>query len=159
MTDQTEVDRTNFEGKLHPSQRRAVMARTGFGKLLLVLGVAAAVSTPLSSQYKLSSLPRALFWLPAILLLVCGLWIAGRPMVELLRGRVLATSGWTNVEVGGQPTGTITGQLSLDYCVTLGTRTFKVSRDVYVRVQPDQDNTAFLTPITHRVVNVAPTRR
>lgn len=156
MAAQDEVDRANFAGRLHPSQRRLVTAGTGFGKFLLVLFVLGAVFELFSSHGT-----DAWGWFAAVVLLFGGLWIVGRPLLEVLLGTVRSAHGWTNLDVdvqqrSGSSAGT-RGRVS--YKVNLGTRTFDVSRDLYVTVQGGQDNTAFFTPITHRVVNVTPTPR
>jgi hypothetical protein len=161
MAVQDEADRVNFAGRLHSSQRKEVMTGTAFGKFLLVIGVVATVLTPFSGQYDDASSPHALYWVPSVIFLVIGLWIVGRPLADVFLGRVRSVNGWTNAEVDVQQRGSSSAgsRATTHYVVNIGTNTLDVSREVYARVQSGQDNTAFFTPITHRVVNVVPTRR
>jgi hypothetical protein len=133
-----------------------VTSGTGFGKFLLVLFVLGAILTLFSSHDA-----GAWGWFAAALLLVGGLWIAGRPMLEVLLGTVRSTHGWTNLDVDVQQRGDSSAgsRGRVHYRVNIGTRTFDVDRDVYVTIQAGQDNTAFFTPITHRVINVVPTQQ
>lgn len=101
----------------------------------------------------------------AILLLLAGFWLAGRPVLEILIGKVTPVDGWTTIEARDAPKITYaTGgspnmrKLRAAYLLNVGARTFKVDRDVYVLAEPDQRNTVFLLPLTKRVISAMPAR-
>jgi hypothetical protein len=165
MVDQAEVDRTNFAGKLHPSQRKIVMEGAGAGYFLLVFGCLIGGLVPLSDHKGLPT--AAAVGMPLSLasaFVLGGLILVVRRRFHVLRGKVRMTSGWTSIEARDQPQKNLTGptlnprKLGADYIVNIGAQTFHLTRDLYVRVQPDQDNTAFISTFRQRVVNIAPTR-
>lgn len=155
------MDKANLAGRLHPSQRRQVLHGTFAGFAFLVLGVVCCALAPISPG------PVAAPLAFAILLLAAGLWLAGRPVLEILLGKVAPVEGWTTVEArdaeqityatagGGSPN---MRTRRADYLLNVGARTFKVDRDVYALARPDQKNTVFLLPLTKRVVNAVPER-
>jgi hypothetical protein len=165
VVDQDEVDRANFAGRLHPSQRKIVMEGAGPGYFLIVFGCLICGFVPLS-DHKSSSTAAAvgmpLFLAAAFVL--GGLVLVVRRLLHALRGQVRMTSGWSTIEARDQPSIKVRANYDprkqrADYIVNVGAHTFHVDRELYVRVQPDQDNTAFISTFKERIVNVAATRR
>jgi hypothetical protein len=166
MINQYELDQENFAGRLHRSQRRRVIAGIIPGLLVLIGGlvviVLAVVTVPDASPASL------LYLIPVFAAVAFGLWIVGRRVLELGAGRVTAFSGWTGQEISIYDSETRShpdyGKRALadvgrgtTYSFKIDEREFRVDRELYERIQPECNNTAFLMPRTKRVVNVART--
>jgi hypothetical protein len=166
MAEQEEINRANFAGRLHPAQYRRVMAGTAFGFVILYLALFCFVAGRFAG-----SNPNAVggpVWtlIIGLPLLLWGLWLMGRPLLEVFRRRVTSVSGWTNIQVEDKPQITYTSGMKPDmrkergvYLVNIGTQTFSVDRDLYVLVEPDRENTAFLVLPSRRPVSIVPTEQ
>ncbi|WP_236789960.1 hypothetical protein [Amycolatopsis sp. GM8] len=105
------------------------------------------------------------YLLPEVALLVWGLWLTLRRVLDVTDGRVVAITGWTGPDVGeqihspadyGKRIMIVNGQAN-NYQVRIGDRRFQIDKDIYQRTPPNSTNAAFLTPRTKRVVNIART--
>jgi hypothetical protein len=158
------VDRANFAGRLHPSQRGKVLNNLWLGLFLVVAGVFVLAIAPhgLGASF-------VLYMSPVILMLAFGLWMCIGRFLELFQGKLVAFTGWAHddgLHRGRQPMPeypivrytTRTNGGTIQYNLRVGDRGFSmIDRELYARIQPERNNTAFLTPRTKRLINVAPT--
>lgn len=160
---QDEVNRTNFAGRLHPSQRKLVLNNFGPGLFLVIAGVVVLAIAPASGDGRLW-----LYMSPVFLMIALGLWVCGRRLLELREGRLLSITGWThgagrvlqNKLVFGYPIIVYTSvgmRMTDQYRVKIDSRSYEISKKLYSRIQPERNNTVFFTPRTKRIINVAPT--
>ncbi|KAA2264745.1 hypothetical protein F0L68_06550 [Solihabitans fulvus] len=158
MSDQDEINRANLAGRLHPNQRRRVLAGSGPGMACFGIAVVTAVLYPISRNTN----PWVLL-VPLVVCLPYALWSAGRPVLELLVGRVRPITGWVhaqvedpryNLRMSGAPTPPKQLRQSRGvYTITIGNQSFKVDRELYSLVEPECDQIGFVTPWTGRLVN------
>jgi hypothetical protein len=165
MVNQDEVDRANFAGRLHPSQRGKVLDGAFWaGAFLIVAAVGVLAIAPKGAG--------AVFFVylsPVILLLAFGLWLCARRLLDLFQGKLVLFTGWTHDDgrhVGRQHTAqypivvytTRSNGGTTHYNVRVGDRTFgMIDKKLNSRIQAERNNTVFMTPRTKQLVNVAPT--
>jgi hypothetical protein len=163
MVDQFEVDRTNFAGRLHPSQRGKVLNNLWIGVFMVAAGVVILAIAP-----KDSGAIFFVYMLPVIVMLAFGVVMCVRRLLDVSQGKLVPFTGWTHD--GGarrgrkdMPQYPIVRYTSLTrggntlYNVRVGDRGFGVKKELYARIQPERNNTAFLSPRTKQLINVAPT--
>ncbi|TNC28475.1 hypothetical protein [Amycolatopsis alkalitolerans] len=100
-----------------------------------------------------------------IALLAWGLWLAMRRILDVTGGQVVAITGWTGEDFGEQygpqpecGKQMVHSQGAVRACrVRIGDRQFDVDKAMYDRTPANCTNTAFLTPRTKRILNIART--
>lgn len=165
MINQYEVDQENFAGRLHPAQRHLVLRGLSIGLVM----TAAAIVVLVLAVLTVGLVPvDFLLLIPVYALLVWGLWLAVRRLLDLRDGRVVAITGWTGREIAIN-TGAIKvnrdyGKRALKelsntttYWVRIGDRSFEVNGQLFERTSANCTNTIFLAPRTKRVLNIART--
>jgi len=163
MVDQFEVDRANFAGRLHPSQRGKVLDNLWIGVFLVVAGVVILAIAPKDSGAMFFA-----YMLPVIVMLGFGLWMSVRRLLDVSQGKLVPFTGWT--QDGGVHRGrqgpqeypivvytSLSRGANTVYNVRVGGQVFRIKKELYTRIQPGRNNTAFLTPHTKQLINVAPT--
>lgn len=169
MADQSEVDRANFAGRLHPSQRAKVVGGVlPAGILMMLVAVAIMVFLFSATADRFEAVYLA-YLIPVYVLFLGGLWLAVRRTRDLTSGTVVAVTGWSGPEVPFRDNITDRGtddygkKMFRDagnqtfYRVRVGERQFVVDKDLYERTPVNCTNTAFFTAHTNRVLNVART--
>jgi hypothetical protein len=164
MVNQEEVDRANFAGRLHPSQRGKVLHNLWVGIFMVAAGIFVLAIAPKSIG--------AVFFVylsPVIVMLAFGLWMCARRFSDLFGGKLVLFTGWTHADgphrgrwkLPDYPIVTYTTRTNggtTQYNVRIGDRGFgTIDKNLYARIQPERNNTAFMTPRTKQLINVAPT--
>jgi hypothetical protein len=166
MVNQAEVDRANFAGRLHPSQRGKVLDGTFWTGLLLVV---AAVYVLAIAPKEPGAAVFLVYMSPVLLLLAFGLWLCVRRLLDLFQAKLVLFTGWTHDDghhvgrqrAAGYPIVVYTTRSNggtTHYNVRVGNRGFgRIDKKLNSRIQPERSNTVFMTPRAKQLINVAPT--
>ncbi|WAL68434.1 hypothetical protein ORV05_11895 [Amycolatopsis cynarae] len=165
MGDRFAINEANFAGRLHPSQRRRVLENVPIGLFLFGAGVYVLTlqSRVLVDAYRehMKSVEKVWFsFLPVLVLVFGGLWIAARRLLEAWMGRVVTVTGpvqrrmYNKVTPASQRLALIKGASS--YSVKIGDKWYNADRTLYNLAVPGRINTGFVTPWTKRLMNVVP---
>jgi hypothetical protein len=180
MADQDEVIRANLSGRVHPSQRWAVLGSDFWLSLVVLLACVGVVVYAWKDNHDInvmsehnefikpvSFLNDLPYLIPVFLVIAWFLRVCIRRIVELVRGQLVVIGGFTH-DVGDRRKTASLPQCPLVlytnysrgnnpyYAVMVGGKGHALDRDMRAKIRPEHNNTAFLTPITKRLINVAP---
>ncbi|MEC3977224.1 hypothetical protein [Amycolatopsis sp. H20-H5] len=180
MANQDEVNRANLSGRVHPSQRFAVLGWDFWPSLVIVLACSWVVGYAYKRAQDINMLSEhnefikpvsvfddLLYLIPVLLPIAWFLRVCIRRIVEVSRGRLDVIGGRTH-DVGDRRKTPVLPQCPLVlyttysrgnnpyYHLQAGGKSHAVDRDMHAKIKPEGNNTAFVTPITKRLINVAP---
>ncbi len=170
-----EVEPANRQGLLHPSQRKMVLDSTFWlAAIVAAAGLVTAVVLPVTTidtrfGTGLASASVAAALGTAIPILALAAWlafVAWRRLADVRDGRLVAITGWTH-DFGRQRPDReypvmlytrLSKGMNEQYFLKAGGKEFRIYRltHLHERIQPDRNNTVYVTPRSKLLINVLP---